>query len=142
VSVQYLDVGLMKKMCHPLAVAIFDTEKDPISQFDEHDISRLESALGNPRQTFDGKDLYPTLTDKAAILYYTLSKNHAFLNGNKRIATASLLVFLYINGRWLIVEPFELADFTLWVANSEAIDKDKVLNKIIEFINKYLTEKS
>lgn len=97
----YLDSELMEKMCHRLAVALFDTTGDPIAPFRDHDRSLLESALNLPRQTFDGRDLYPTLVDKAAVLYYSLNKNHAFKNGNKRISTSSLLVFLYINGHWI-----------------------------------------
>lgn len=61
----------------------------------------LDSALHNPQQTFGGRELYPTFAKKAAILYYGLIKNHPFKNGNKRAATAALLVFLYINGRRL-----------------------------------------
>lgn len=88
----------MEKMCHPIAVAIFDSKKEPMVKFHEHNRARLESALNNPRQTFGGIDLYPTFTKKSAILYYGLVKNHAFRNGNKRVATATFLVFLYING--------------------------------------------
>ena len=91
----------MKKMCHPLAVALFDSSVEPMTGFDEHERALLESALGNPQQTFSGQDLYPTLVEKGAILYYSLIKNHPFKNGNKRTATATLLVFMYINGLWL-----------------------------------------
>ena len=60
----------MEKMCHPLAVAIFDNkEDDPIAKFDDHELALLDSALNNPRQTFNGIELYPTLIKKAGILY-------------------------------------------------------------------------
>jgi len=100
-SITYIDFELMKKMCHPIAVALFDSSVEPMTKFDEHERALLESALGNPRQTFGGKELYPSVTEKAAILYYSLIKNHPFRNGNKRTATAALLVFLYINDLWL-----------------------------------------
>lgn len=97
----YLDADLMEKMCHRLAVAVFDTKDDPIALFQEHSEEKLDAALNLPRQTFDGKDLYPTIVNKAAILFYAINKAHAFQNGNKRISTASLMVFLYINEMWL-----------------------------------------
>lgn len=58
----------------------------------------LDSALNNPFQSFGGFDLYPSLYDKAARLCYGLIENHPFLDGNKRTATHSVLVFLKING--------------------------------------------
>ena len=96
---RYVDVELMPAMCHPVAVALFGSGAEPIGSFEEHDRARLEAALNNPRQTFDGLDLYPTIEEKAAILYYSLIKNHPFLNGNKRVATVTLLAFLYMNDR-------------------------------------------
>lgn len=99
--INYIDLELMEKMCHPLAVAVFDSGKEPMAKFHDHELALLESALNNPRQAFGGVEWYPTFSKKAAILYYGLIKNHAFKNGNKRIATATLLVFLYINNRWI-----------------------------------------
>jgi death-on-curing protein len=48
--------------------------------------------------TFEGKDLYPSLAEKAAALCYSLINNHAFVDGNKRIGHAAMEVFLIING--------------------------------------------
>jgi len=62
------------------------------------DLNALESALVQPRATYDGEDLYPTLVDKAAILGYLLVKNHPFIDGNKRIGHAAMEVFLLLNG--------------------------------------------
>ncbi len=95
-SVKYLDMELMQNMCHRLALKVFDTEDDPIACFEDHS-NLLESAINQPRQTFEETELYPTLIDKAAILFYGINKNHPFRNGNKRISAASLIVFLYIN---------------------------------------------
>ncbi len=58
----------------------------------------LSSALGAVLQSFDGVDLYPSLEDKAAHLLYFLTKNHPFIDGNKRIAAALFLWFLEKNG--------------------------------------------
>lgn len=58
----------------------------------------LDSAVQGPFATFDRQELYPSLEQKAAKLGYTLAKNHAFLDGNKRIGTYSMLIFLDVNG--------------------------------------------
>lgn len=137
-SVLYLDVKLMERMCHRLAMAVFDTKDDPISPFEEHTIALLDSALNLPRATFDGRELYPTLVDKATILYYTLNRNHPFRNGNKRIATAALLVFLYINDRWLDAAIQEITNKTLEVARSESRARKAVLASIKSWITDHL----
>jgi death-on-curing protein len=62
------------------------------------DRSALFSAVAQPMQTFGGADLYPTLIDKAAALGYFLCRNHPFIDGNKRVAHASLEVMLVLNG--------------------------------------------
>lgn len=62
------------------------------------DIGALESALAQPKMTFDKKELYPTLEEKAAALAFSLSSNHPFVDGNKRIAHAAMEVFLFLNG--------------------------------------------
>ncbi len=58
----------------------------------------LESALAQPRMTFGGKELYPSIVDKAAALGYSLIQNHPFLDGNKRTGHAAMEVFLLLNG--------------------------------------------
>jgi death-on-curing protein len=62
------------------------------------DNSLLDSALGQPMQTFDSVDLYPTLIEKAACYAYGIIKNHPFVDGNKRAGTAVLGAFLRANG--------------------------------------------
>lgn len=62
------------------------------------DLGALEAALAQPRMTFGGEDLYPTLVDKAAALGFSLIPNHPFLDGNKRIGHAVMEVFLILNG--------------------------------------------
>src|SRR5699024_11011418 len=58
----------------------------------------LESAIGGPKATFGGKDLYPSLVEKSAALTFTLVKNHPFIDGNKRTGHAAMEVFLLLNG--------------------------------------------
>ena len=62
------------------------------------DLGLLESALGQPRQTFGGEDLYPTLAAKATALGFFLIKNHPFVDGNERVGHAALEAMLMLNG--------------------------------------------
>jgi len=134
----YLNLELMEKICHSLAIAIFNTYEDPIAEFKEHDTGRLDSTLQSLKQTFDGKELYPTLEEKAAVLYYLLNKNHPFKNGNKRIATASLLVFLYLNKKWIKISFNDLLQRTLQIAMSDPKDKSKIFKETVEWIKNNL----
>ena len=58
------------------------------------DLGGLESALAQPRATFGGTDLHPTVIDKAAALAFSLTMNHPFVDGNKRVSHAAMEVFL------------------------------------------------
>ncbi len=62
------------------------------------DLGMLESALAQPRATFGGTDLHPTVIQKAAALAFSLTLNHPFVDGNKRLAHAAMEVFLVLNG--------------------------------------------
>ena len=62
------------------------------------DLGSLESAVAQPKMTFDGKDLYPTIIEKASALGFSLIKNHPFLDGNKRTSHAAMEIFLVLNG--------------------------------------------
>ncbi len=62
------------------------------------DEGALDSALAQPRMTFGGAELYPTLVEKAAALAYSLALNHPFVDGNKRIAQAAMEAMLLFNG--------------------------------------------
>ena len=61
-------------------------------------IESLESAVGQPRATFDGNELYPTIIEKTAALGFSLIMNHAFVDGNKRIGHYAMETFLVLNG--------------------------------------------
>jgi len=54
--------------------------------------------------TFDGKDLYPTLVEKAAARAFSLIRNHPFVDGNKRIGHAAMATFLFLNGREVVAD--------------------------------------
>lgn len=114
------------------------TWDEPFPKFDTRYPGVLESCLGEPFQTFDGKPMFPGLIAKAAILLYLLIKNHPFQNGNKRLAVTSLLVFLAINGEWLRLSPRELYNFAVWVAESKAEHKDLIVISLEAYIERYL----
>lgn len=100
----------------------------------------LESCLSAAFQTHGRKDLYPGLLDKSAIIFYSMIKNHPFLNGNKRIAVTTLLVFLAKNKKWLKVSNEQLYQFALWVAESQPQLRRGVLLSIKEFIRLNLVD--
>lgn len=79
----------------------------------------LDSALSAPFQSFGGIDAFPSIQQKAARLGYGLVKNHAFIDGNKRIGTHAMLVFLALNRIELDYTQEELSDTILKVAADE-----------------------
>jgi death-on-curing protein len=62
------------------------------------DLGALESAIAQPKATFGGTDLYPTLIEKAAALCFALVQGHPFVDGNKRTGHAAMETFLVLNG--------------------------------------------
>ena len=80
------------------------------------DIGLLESALESPFQSFGGEELYPSIQAKAARLCYGLVKNHAMIDGNKRLGCHVMLVFLALNGYEMKYAQKELSDLILDVA--------------------------
>lgn len=81
----------------------------------------LDSALALPRQSAFGEDAYPSVLDKAAVLFRSLVRNHCLVDGNKRLATAAAFVFLMVNG-WLIVAyPNELLHLALRMASPRGL---------------------
>jgi death-on-curing family protein len=113
---------------------------EPIPNFSTRHPNILESCILAPFQTFSGSSLYPSLVKKASILFCLMIKNHPFQNGNKRIAIATLLMFLHNNGKWLRVDESELYQFTVWVAQSLPQVKDQVVNAIEQFIKRSLVK--
>ena len=91
----------------------------------------LESALESPFQSFGGRELYPSIQAKAARLCYGLVKNHAMIDGNKRIGVHAMLVFMEINGYNLEYSQKELIDLILGVAAGQKNYAD-ILHWLIE----------
>ena len=95
------------------------------------DEGMLDLALNNPFQSFGGKELYPSIQAKAARLCFGLVKNHAMLDGNKRLGTHVMLVFLALNGYELYYSQQELSDMVLALASGDIGEKE-ILQWIIE----------
>ncbi len=95
------------------------------------DETLLESALNAPFQTFGDTQAFPSIHQKAARLGYGLIQNHAFVDGNKRIGTHAMLVFLALNKIELEYEQNELVDFILQIADGSLPFND-LLRWVIE----------
>lgn len=86
------------------------------------DLGLLEAALSQPRQTFAGEDLYPTVIDKAACLGFSLVTNHPFVDGNKRIGHAATEVMLMLNSHELRAS-VDAAEATILAVASGGLDR-------------------
>ena len=95
------------------------------------DYNLLDSALETPFQSFGGDELYPTIQAKAARLGYGLIKNHCMIDGNKRIGTHSMLVFLALNGIELKYMQKELYETILDVAAGK-IEYEDLLQWVLD----------
>ena len=83
------------------------------------DLGVLESAVAQPRMTFGGLELYPTLVEKAAALGFSLIQNHPFLDGNKRTGHAAIEIFLVLNGYQIRASVDEQVEIILRVAEGD-----------------------
>jgi death on curing protein len=89
------------------------------------DLGLLESAIALPQQGFGGQDLHPTLMTKASALFYSLVKNHPFVDGNKRTSITALGVFLGLNSVSLKVDQNDMVEFVMAVAGG-LMPQDKI----------------
>lgn len=94
------------------------------------DIGLLESAVYGAQAGFDDVEQYPTIEEKASRLMYALIKNHAFLDGNKRIGTFIMLMTLRLNNVVISYSQKELIDLALSVA-SQTIGYEDILTWIL-----------
>lgn len=77
------------------------------------EVGLLNSAAERPKMKFDGKDLYPSVFDKAAVYFESLTKHHVFIDGNKRTAFAAAARFLFVNNYELTASNSEVEKFVL-----------------------------
>lgn len=99
----------------------------------ERDGGGLSALFGNVFQSFGGKDVYPTLEEKAAHLLYFVVKNHVFIDGNKRSGAYAFVWFLQKVGMLNTheISPQALTAITLLVAESDPKDKDKMIGLVL-----------
>jgi death on curing protein len=90
------------------------------------DMGLLESAVARPRTTVFGEEAYPGVHDKAAALCHSLARNHALVDGNKRLALAGLIAFLGLNGRRLTLTNSEAYDLIHGIASGELDDVEEI----------------
>lgn len=88
------------------------------------DDGMLDSAINTPLQCFDGKELYPSIIEKATRLAFGLINNHPFIDGNKRIGTHAFLIFLALNDIYLEYSDKDLINIIFSVASSKSTEKD------------------
>lgn len=111
---------------------LFGVEKD----------QSFHSSIGQIYQTWDGKELYPSIEEKAAMLLYLIVKNHSFVDGNKRIAATLFLWFMQRNG--ILYRPDgakRIADgtlvaLTLMIAESHTDEMDIMVKIVVNLINR------
>jgi death-on-curing protein len=90
------------------------------------DLAGLTSGVAQPRMTFEGRDLYPTLVEKAAALCFSLVLNHPFVDGNKRVGHAAMETFLVLNGYEIEAGVEEAETIILQVASGQCTRENLV----------------
>ena len=90
----------------------------------------IEAATARPRATVGGQYAYPSLTEMAAALTHSLVTNHAFVDGNKRVGLACLLVFLRLNGRHLTWTNDEAYDVIYRIADGTLRDVNEIARSL------------
>lgn len=101
----------------------------------------LNSIIRNIYQSFDGKDLYASIEEKAANFLYLITKNHVFIDGNKRIAATLFIYFLEFynilyDESGQVIDNNTLVDLTLLIAQSDPREKEVLIDLIMNFLVK------
>ena len=123
---------IIKSMLTEFSSDVFGKEKD----------KSFESAIKQIEKGFGDTDFYPTLEEKAATLLYLIVKNHAFVDGNKRIAAACFLKFLEQNNMLFnsqkqpIISNDTLASLTLFIASSKPEEMETVKHLVVSVLNR------
>ena len=94
------------------------------------DAGLLESAVARPQATAFGADAYPDLDGKAAALLHSLARNHALVDGNKRLALAALIAFYGVNGRRLTLTNDDAYDLVIDVATGHLDSVEEIAGRL------------
>ena len=136
------ETGRFVLTCEAARTAIARLAQEAGGLFGREKDKGLESAIGAVYQAFNGRDLYPSLEEKAAHLLYFVVKNHAFVDGNKRIGAFLFIWFLDSNGLLYRADGTKrLADnalvaLTLLIAESKPGEKDLLCKVVVNLINR------
>lgn len=98
---------------------LIEIGKSLIKDFQIRDQGLLESASKRPRTTIYGEDAYPTFEEKVASLIHSLARNHALIDGNKRIAWSAGRIFCLMNNRDLVMSVDDAEKMILEIAKGE-----------------------
>jgi death-on-curing protein len=109
-----------------LAELLHVTGRTPGPDYAVRDYGLLEAALARPRATAFGKDAYPDLNTKAAGLLHSIARNHALIDGDKRLALAAVIAFYGLNGRRLTLANDEAYDLVMSVAEGRLDTVDAI----------------
>ncbi len=101
----------------------------------------LKGIIDNIYSTFDGKELYPTTEEKAANMLYLVTKNHVFIDGNKRIAATLFIYFLNFynllyNDNGMVIDNNTLVAVTILIAQSDPKEKEVLVDLVMNFVKK------
>jgi death-on-curing protein len=94
------------------------------------DYGLLASALARPRASVFGEDAYPDPHLKAAALLHSLARNHALIDGNKRLAWTACRTFLAINDHWITASEDDRFDFVIEVATGAMPELDEIAEQL------------
>lgn len=132
---QYLSKDDFLIICDVLS-DFFKKVKDPPPNYEHSYFEKVESILAIPQKTFDKKDLYKGVYEKAACYMYFINKLHPFENGNKRISIVATGVFLRYNNLELDVDEDHLYEFAKEVTNT-AMDQDTQFQRVVTFVKSH-----
>ncbi len=136
-SVRYLDSDAIEAL-HSALCEWAKRSGEPVPSFAYADKKAIDALVHTPQQSFGGHEAYPTLEEKAAILFYTINKRQIFANGNKRMSTLCLLVFLGMNERMLNVSPDELTEKALWLAQTSSLEFQEIKKELVSWIRAHM----
>jgi death-on-curing protein len=108
--------------------------------FEHCNRKKLEGALLAPAASFDGVEAYLTLPEKAAVLLYHVARNHAWPNGNKRMALVLTMLFLAINGKSVVVVTDTSYKLVCLIAGSDRRARDDIIAATATFIRETMED--
>ena len=132
-NIVYLSLDDFETIVNQLRDAREEFSED-MPPFDTRYHDRLESLINQIQSNYFGVELYPTLEEKASILFYLINKNHPFLNGNKRVAVIALFVFLSLNKEEFYFDEETINNELFEIATITAASLPEQFDDVIEML--------